>query len=482
MDSSLGTPAVNVDLDHTEETGRNDAAALLTYFVSSEGTGVLAPESPASEGTEEGKPSDDSLGETAQLLHTDGLLTSALESMEASSQMPLRQTQSGAQVYVEPEKSGPYVQSDTPCLTPVDQQECVPHSESFPIAARGPPAGSGESPTDIDCSTYNGASRLQEGSGGNTGISTGHTAPDLSDLELIDPDPASFAGQIIYLDFDGANDVVYNGPVTVGPFDVPAFQAPGRLAGQEHAIILHILAGLEKVFAGSGVVFTISEPPADQPHSTIYLGGDDSVFLRYGSFLGLAEQVDTGNKNADDTAFVFSNEITARSIDSGGYAASLTQLIAHETGHLLGYGHSSPSGPDEPLLAKCAADELPIVVGDTWRYAKGTNQPPANWNDVGFDDRGWLAGPTGIGYSTDITYPTQLNDMQYVAGVQDGYASFYVRRPFNIPNVSSITALELGGKYDDGFIAYINGHEISSEQYYDAGVLRLQRICRRYTR
>ncbi len=101
------------------------------------------------------------------------------------------------------------------------------------------------------------------------------------------------------------------------------------------------------------------------------------------------------------------------------------------------------------------AGELPIVAGDLWCYFKGTSEPLSNWNDIGFDDSTWVEGPTGIGYSTDVTYPTVLEDMQ------GGYASFYVRRAFNIPDLSSIVAFEFGVRYDDGFIAYINGQEIS---------------------
>jgi len=101
------------------------------------------------------------------------------------------------------------------------------------------------------------------------------------------------------------------------------------------------------------------------------------------------------------------------------------------------------------------AGELPILVGDLWCYFKGRSEPPSNWNDIGFDDSAWVEGPTGIGYSDDVTYPTILADMQ------GGYASFYVRRIFNIPDPSSIVAFEFGVRYDDGFIAYINGQEIA---------------------
>jgi hypothetical protein len=70
-------------------------------------------------------------------------------------------------------------------------------------------------------------------------------APNLPGLTLVDPDISSWRGQIVYLDFDEGVNVTYQGPVTVGPFDVPAFTAPAELAGQEDAIIAQILQHLD---------------------------------------------------------------------------------------------------------------------------------------------------------------------------------------------------------------------------------------------
>ena len=45
-----------------------------------------------------------------------------------------------------------------------------------------------------------------------------------------EPDPLD--GQIVYLDFDGEENVTYEGPVTVDPLQLPPFAAPRELAGQ----------------------------------------------------------------------------------------------------------------------------------------------------------------------------------------------------------------------------------------------------------
>ncbi|MHC4756786.1 MAG: LEPR-XLL domain-containing protein, partial [Planctomycetota bacterium] len=183
---------------------------------------------------------------------------------------------------------------------------------------------------------------------------------DLSDLYLVDPTVDYFDGQIVYLDFDGEENVTYNGPVTIEGIDIPGFVAPGDLAGQEQAIITEVLGRLEHIFAGSGIIFTTERPSGNQLYSTIYVGGNDSAFTDYGSFLGLAEQVDVGNKDPTDNAFVFSDNIVSGHTDPGSLVTHLTNLLCHETGHLLGYGHDNedPKGGVLSIVAVIMADRF----------------------------------------------------------------------------------------------------------------------------
>ncbi len=97
---------------------------------------------------------------------------------------------------------------------------------------------------------------------------------------------------------------------------------------------------------------------------------------------------------------------------------------------------------------------LPIEVGNDWRYFKGTEEPLSNWNEIGFDDSGWLIGPTGIGYG-DGDDATELTDMQH------NYFSVYARRKFTITDPGTVTGLLLSMDYDDGFVAYLNGVEVA---------------------
>jgi hypothetical protein len=95
--------------------------------------------------------------------------------------------------------------------------------------------------------------------------------------------------------------------------------------------------------------------------------------------------------------------------------------------------------------------ETAVYEGDTWRYRIGTSNPPANWNNTGFDDSGWASGPGGFGYG----------DGDDATIVPAGTLSVYYRRVFNIVNPDALRSAVLSMDFDDGFVAYLNGQEIA---------------------
>ncbi|MBL7189126.1 MAG: cadherin-like domain-containing protein [Phycisphaerae bacterium] len=220
-------------------------------------------------------------------------------------------------------------------------------------------------------------------------------APDLPGLQLDDPDISSWNRQVVYLDFDGAEDVTYNGPVSVEGIDVPAFVAPGELVGSEEAIIAGVLEEVNQLFSDSGVVFTLEEPQADQGYSTIFIGGDDSAFAEYGEFFGLAAQVDVGNKDRGDEASVFSDNILS-AIRFNGLAAATSRLagtIAHEAGHLVGYGHGHVEVGGGLLQSVAEAVYHPHIAFDI----SGDGSASGTWYT---DDPYFLFTPSTAGTAT----------------------------------------------------------------------------------
>ncbi len=242
-------------------------------------------------------------------------------SASLSSETPVASVECGVLAEETEADSSGITQDDSAAPVLSAQQDNVPASEALPIEIRGPPT--------------------------------------LPGLRLVDPDISNWQGQIVYLDFDGDPNVTYHGPVMVGPFDGPAFQAAGELAGQEEAIIGQILSNLNHIFVGSGVVFATTRSEACLPYSTIYIGGDDSAFRQYGSFLGLAEQVDVGNLNPTDEGLVFSTQVTGCLVE--GYATNLAGIIAHEAGHLLGYAHDGDKAGGEAAIEALAAQTFTIT-------------------------------------------------------------------------------------------------------------------------
>ena len=110
-------------------------------------------------------------------------------------------------------------------------------------------------------------------------------------------------------------------------------------------------------------------------------------------------------------------------------------------------------------------DKLHVEDGDTWRYLKGTTQPPRTWRALAFDDSQWESGQSGFGYG-DGDDRTRLNDMRFYEDTptepgQPGYLSLFIRRTFEMRNKEDIEQLILRVDYDDGFIAYLNGREVA---------------------
>ncbi len=84
------------------------------------------------------------------------------------------------------------------------------------------------------------------------------------------------------------------------------------------------------------------------------------------------------------------------------------------------------------------------------------------WTErAGFDDSGWTQGVTGVGYDTyDHYLPDIGTDIK--SPMYSNTPSAYIRIPFVVDDPNRYERLALSMKYDDGFIAYINGQEVAS--------------------
>jgi len=95
-----------------------------------------------------------------------------------------------------------------------------------------------------------------------------------------------------------------------------------------------------------------------------------------------------------------------------------------------------------------------VPRGATWRFHDGRVALPPDWMAPGFDDRSWSQGPAGFGYA-DEDDATELLDMQ------GHYSTLYLRNSFQIDDPARVHSLVLDVDYDDGFVAFLNGAEIT---------------------
>ena len=85
------------------------------------------------------------------------------------------------------------------------------------------------------------------------------------------------------------------------------------------------------------------------------------------------------------------------------------------------------------------------------------------WTSQGFDDASWPAATTGIGYENSSGYEALFGTNGDVGAQMSGInTSAYIRIPFDVADSTGLIGLTLDMKYDDGFIAYLNGVRIAS--------------------
>ena len=87
------------------------------------------------------------------------------------------------------------------------------------------------------------------------------------------------------------------------------------------------------------------------------------------------------------------------------------------------------------------------------------------WFKPEFDDSKWIAGTNGAGYEAGQGFEELISpNFNFIEQMHHKATSVYLRFPFELKSLDLINAtrnLLLRMKCDDGFIAYINGHEVA---------------------
>ncbi len=123
-----------------------------------------------------------------------------------------------------------------------------------------------------------------------------------------------------------------------------------------------------------------------------------------------------------------------------------------DPGGAISAGASIAGESDQAVLLDEGAAARAIVPTDD---SLGTD-----WIGRDFDDETWRAGTTGAGFERTTGYENLIGlDLE---DVMDGNnATLYLRVPFEVEGASAVDLLRFSMKYDDGYIAYLNGREIA---------------------
>lgn len=105
---------------------------------------------------------------------------------------------------------------------------------------------------------------------------------------------------------------------------------------------------------------------------------------------------------------------------------------------------------DEPPPSGGPGSEI-IPGATTWRLWDQGGSPGADWNQPGHDESSWTSsrhGPFGFGEPYINTTLTA------------GHVTYYFRTEIDVDVASELTSMNASVMYDDGFVMYVNGHEV----------------------
>ncbi|MBN1441722.1 MAG: CotH kinase family protein, partial [Planctomycetes bacterium] len=177
------------------------------------------------------------------------------------------------------------------------------------------------------------------------------------------------------------------------------------------------------------------------------------------------------------------SSIVLNQFRNDGLYPSIAAPVFQQNGGLVPPGFSLVMAAPEGAIYYTLDDSDPRLAGGAIapaasRYEPGATEtliPPGtacrvivpadgtlglDWTASDFDAASWLAGTTGVGFERGTGYE-DLVGTDVEAAMYGVNASVYIRISFEVTDPGSVVSLLLRMKYDDGFVAFLNGQEVA---------------------
>jgi len=154
------------------------------------------------------------------------------------------------------------------------------------------------------------------------------------------------------------------------------------------------------------------------------------------------------------------------SYQHGGYVAP-TDAISMTDGGTVWYTLDG-TDPRIPGMTGEPTDEIKLVAESASKRAHVPDGPVSDtWRGADtFDDSAWIEGTGGVGYERSSGYE-DFFDIDVENHMYVGNTTCYIRIPFNLSaeELDETSRLALKIRYDDGFVAYLNGTEVARKNF-----------------
>ena len=217
---------------------------------------------------------------------------------------------------------------------------------------------------------------------------------------------------------------------------------------------------------------TIESPTARK--LTVALGSDDSLKLWTNGELVAERKVHRGvtpNQDMVEVKLVAGeNRILMKIVNGGGasgyYFRAVQPPLPPPVFTALKITAGRRTDQQKQVLDKFFLAITPLLQSVRDQLVTAMDEHSSLWTAADFDDSGWTPGQNGAGYEKGEGYESLISKpFNFLVKMHQKNASVLLRFPFELDDPSALVGegdLLLRMKYDDGFVAYLNGHRVAS--------------------